>query len=38
MFKWIYSEEINTEASAEQIWAIWKMWHYGLAGIVNLSG
>ncbi len=24
MFKWIYSEEINTEASAEQIWAIWE--------------
>ncbi len=24
MFKWIYSEEISTEASAEQIWAIWE--------------
>ncbi|EJF81416.1 Uncharacterised protein [Candidatus Bartonella washoeensis] len=24
MFKWTYSEEINTEASAEQIWALWE--------------
>ncbi|WP_375632594.1 MULTISPECIES: hypothetical protein [unclassified Bartonella] len=24
MFNWIYSEEISTEASAEQIWAIWE--------------
>ncbi|WP_330168688.1 hypothetical protein [Bartonella grahamii] len=24
MFNWIYSEEINTEASAEQIWTIWE--------------
>ncbi|MGF7157577.1 hypothetical protein [Bartonella heixiaziensis] len=24
MFKWIHSEEINTEASAEQIWAMWE--------------
>ncbi|WP_375613517.1 MULTISPECIES: hypothetical protein [unclassified Bartonella] len=24
MFKWIYSEEISTEARAEQIWAIWE--------------
>ncbi|WP_375614746.1 MULTISPECIES: hypothetical protein [unclassified Bartonella] len=24
MFKWIYSEEISTEASAEKIWAIWE--------------
>ncbi|WP_375703462.1 hypothetical protein [Bartonella sp. AD13SXNS] len=24
MFKWVYSEEISTKASAEQIWAIWE--------------
>nr|WP_244979307.1 hypothetical protein [Bartonella queenslandensis] len=24
MFKWTHSEEINTEASAEQIWAMWE--------------
>ncbi|UNE54620.1 hypothetical protein [Bartonella machadoae] len=24
MFKWSHSEEINTEASAEQIWAMWE--------------
>lgn len=24
MFKWTYSEEINTEASAEHIWAMWE--------------
>ncbi|WP_019222013.1 hypothetical protein [Bartonella senegalensis] len=24
MFKWTYSEEINTQASAEQIWALWE--------------
>ncbi|WP_375694048.1 hypothetical protein [Bartonella sp. AD24XZML] len=24
MFNWIYSEKISTEASAEQIWAIWE--------------
>ncbi|WP_317992820.1 SRPBCC family protein [Bartonella gliris] len=24
MFQWTYSEEINTEASAEQIWAMWE--------------
>ncbi|WP_375696633.1 hypothetical protein [Bartonella sp. AP331QHHD] len=24
MFKWTYSEEIKTEASAEQIWAMWE--------------
>ncbi|WP_019219879.1 hypothetical protein [Bartonella florencae] len=24
MFKWIHREEINTEASAEQIWAMWE--------------
>ncbi|GAA4663124.1 hypothetical protein [Bartonella pachyuromydis] len=23
MFKWTYREEVNTEASAEQIWAMW---------------
>ncbi|WP_375616496.1 hypothetical protein [Bartonella sp. AP58NXGY] len=24
VFKWMYSEEINTKASAEQIWVIWE--------------
>ncbi|EJF87469.1 hypothetical protein ME1_01071 [Bartonella vinsonii subsp. arupensis OK-94-513] len=24
MFKWTHSEEINTQASAEQIWAMWQ--------------
>ncbi|WP_273720137.1 MULTISPECIES: hypothetical protein [unclassified Bartonella] len=43
MFKWTYSEEINTEASAEQIWAMWEdvttwpCWDYELEW-VELSG
>ncbi|EJF98911.1 hypothetical protein MEI_00078 [Bartonella vinsonii subsp. arupensis Pm136co] len=24
MLKWTHSEEINTQASAEQIWAMWE--------------
>lgn len=43
MFKWTHSEEINTEASAEQIWAMWEdvatwsCWDYELEW-AELSG